>query len=333
MNINNDNPLNELIESSRLPGVMQAFNAVFDHSSVRQLTMMTQGGSSAHMFKFHVNHHHYILRLMGLDQVEKDRKIQIDCAYYAADLNLAPKIYYANEQTGIIIMDFIQGAPLTKPIILNKMPNLLYRLHYSGKMPQPYFAIFPYMSDLISQCLLKTSSIQIIDYLKMIQELMSLLKPYQTFASCHNDLNNENILFDGQEIYLIDFEAAGWEDPYFDLATICQQNCLNQIEEKEFLKNYLGKAPQDFDVAKLILMKQISYCYHVLHFLLHAYEAGITEWNKEIPTFEQWHQDRLKGKYPFNETQNLMLYAMVALNQSQREMRQPAFTEAKKHFF
>lgn len=39
-------------------------------------------------------------------------------------------------------------------------------------------------------------------------------------VSCHNDLKPENILFDGDRIWLVDWEAAFLNDRYCDLAVI-----------------------------------------------------------------------------------------------------------------
>ena len=47
--------------------------------------------------------------------------------------------------------------------------------------------------------------------------------PWQpdTFVSGHNDPNQFNVLYDGDRLWLIDWETAYRNDPYVDLATLC----------------------------------------------------------------------------------------------------------------
>ena len=318
------------IEISRLAQAQKALHTVFNVDEPDELSILTGGGSTAKMFKIKINKHYYVLRMMGLDQPLSDRNIQAICAQYGSTLNIAPHCYYVDAHDGVMICDFIAQQTFTKELILAKMPQLLNKLHYSENMPKPHCVIFPYMNDFIEKLVVITPSQVLIDYLRQIQGMMKVLSKHLELASCHNDLNSENILYDGKQFYLIDFEAAGLEDPYFDLATICQQNCFDENEELTFLTSYLGRRPREAELAKLMLMKQVSYCWHVVHFVQHAYLAGMMDFNDPIPSFKTWYEGRKQGKYSYETTRDLMLYAMVLLQQSLNEMKLPAFSKAVK---
>ena len=322
--------MKDFIESSRLNGTLKAIKTSFNIDTPDEISVLTGGGSTAKMLKFKVNNKYYVLRLMGLDQPIEERDIQVECAQYGTKLNIAPSCYYADAEDGIIIMDYVNQETLTKEIVLQKIPELLNKLHYSKKISPAFCVTFSYMNDFIAKAIKITPSEQIINYYKSIQDIMSILSSHRQLASCHNDLNSENMLYDGKQIYLIDFEAAGLEDPYFDLATVCQQNCFDSTEDFTFLENYLGRKPSDLELSKLALMKQVSYCYHALHFFQHAYNAGMMEFHDKVPTFKQWYHGRKEGKYSYDTTYDLMLYAMVVLNQSLEDMSKPAFIEAKR---
>jgi len=69
---------------------------------------------------------------------------------------------------------------------------------------------------------------------------------------CHGDLSVKNILF-GKKVMLIDWEYAGVNDKYFDLASISLEFKLSDRDEAYFLRAYGGK----IDFKKLDVYKEI----------------------------------------------------------------------------
>ena len=59
----------------------------------------------------------------------------------------------------------------------------------------------------------------------------------------HNDLLPANILDDGQRLWLIDFEYAGFASPLFDLAGAASNAGMEAEESDAFLTAYLGAPP------------------------------------------------------------------------------------------
>lgn len=55
---------------------------------------------------------------------------------------------------------------------------------------------------------------------------------------CHHDWFWENILCDGERLWLIDWEYADWDDPYFDLAGLCIEQGLTFEERTSALALY-----------------------------------------------------------------------------------------------
>ena len=97
-------------------------------------------------------------------------------------------------------------------------------------------------------------------------KLQKLKKFKSNLALTHNDLNPKNLIFTKDRLYLIDFEYAGVNDIYFDLASICVEFRLNKIEQKKFLSYYFVN--QNSNLKKLQLYKEI-------------YQAGVDYWFKK----------------------------------------------------
>jgi len=56
----------------------------------------------------------------------------------------------------------------------------------------------------------------------------------------HNDLLAANILDDGKQLWLIDWEYGGFNSPLFDLAGLASNNGLSQQQEFAMLTQYFG---------------------------------------------------------------------------------------------
>jgi len=57
---------------------------------------------------------------------------------------------------------------------------------------------------------------------------------------CHHDLNPKNIILDKEKVTLIDWEYAGINDRYFDLASAIVEFDLNDRQSNLFLKTYFA---------------------------------------------------------------------------------------------
>jgi thiamine kinase-like enzyme len=72
---------------------------------------------------------------------------------------------------------------------------------------------------------------------------------------CHNDLNPKNCIFSTKGLKLIDWEFAGMNDRYFDLAAISVEFQLVLLDEAYLLALYFGRDgwnKKKFDAYKVI---------------------------------------------------------------------------------
>src|SRR5262249_46378048 len=94
-------------------------------------------------------------------------------------------------------------------------------------------------------------------------------RPDVDLVSSHNDLfKPDNILFDGQRIWLIDWEAAFLNDRYADLAVVANLVVTNEREEKIYLTEYFGQPPDEYRLARFFLAQQVAHMFYAMAFLL-----------------------------------------------------------------
>lgn len=87
-------------------------------------------------------------------------------------------------------------------------------------------------------------------HIYLVDEFKKLYTPDRL---CHNDLVEGNFLFSKNEVYLIDFEYAGQNDFYFDIASFISENNLNYQETVTFLSNYFKNDICNFEKLDVFL--------------------------------------------------------------------------------
>ena len=74
----------------------------------------------------------------------------------------------------------------------------------------------------------------------------------------HNDLLPANFIDDGDKIWLIDFDYAGFNSPLFDLSNLASNNELNEMLERAMLEQYFGSPPDHAKLSSYHAMKCAS---------------------------------------------------------------------------
>ena len=65
-------------------------------------------------------------------------------------------------------------------------------------------------------------------------------------------------MFDGEKLYLIDWEYAGMNDPTFDLAAIINENNLNEEAQTVFLEHYYGGSVSEEQQARVHISRLVA---------------------------------------------------------------------------
>jgi len=322
----------KLIDNDRLCIFKNTVLSIFNGREPQEIGLLN-GGSPSKTYRFLIEDKIYVARLMDLEELAISRQNQVQCLQAAAQLDVAPKCYYADAEAGIVIMEYIENKSIdvTKEWLC-EVADLLRKLHTYNNFPPPHQPLFSYINGLVKSLRALPLNSLLIDYFKNFDEIVSILSPHLIMSPCHNDLNCKNVLFNGKT-YFIDWEAAGMEDPFFDVATICNEFIFNEPQEHYFLQQYFGREPNLKEQAKILLMKQVSYCYLAIHYLQHAVNGGLTLVDEKImdkmPTAREWSLGYKSGKYQQINPDDFLLYALVQIKESLAQMATKQFNEAK----
>jgi Phosphotransferase enzyme family len=183
----------------------------------------------------------------------------------AADAGIAPPLHHADPAAGVAIMDFLPQRPLLEypsgtPGLLHELGGLIARLQTTPTFPP--LGDYPIVVERMV-ALIRGSGLFGAGLLDRHHEGFERIResyPWDAAAavSSHNDPNPTNIVFDGQRLWLIDWEIAFCADPLVDVAITADNFAATPELEAVLLHAWLGRNPTPGIRARLVLMRQFT---------------------------------------------------------------------------
>lgn len=227
-----------------------ALKAAFGRLPSGALQPLRGGASGALTYRFEAEGQPWLLRLeVGRDRF-RDPVRSFACMRTAAEVGVAPPLLHADPASGAAIMAFIAERPLTEfpggaPALVGALGELVRRLQATE--PFPPLGEYPVMLGHMIR-FLAGSSLFAPGLLEPHVEAFEQIRqayPWDGAAlvSGHNDPNPRNILYDGQRLWLVDWELAFRNDPLADLAILADNFAQDPALESALLVAWLGRPP------------------------------------------------------------------------------------------
>ncbi|MCH8167313.1 MAG: phosphotransferase [Proteobacteria bacterium] len=196
----------------------------------------------------------YVVRI-GDDIVEHQvmRFNELAASRAAHAAGLSPAVVH--HQPGVLVLDFIEAVTLDEEAVrtsamLERIVPLVRRCHHQIpehlRGPVLMFWVFHVLKDY-GAALRDGDS----PHLSRLAELMEKADRLQQAVGPidvvfgHNDLLAANFLDDGERLWLIDWDYAGFNSPLFDLGGLASNNGLSEARERWLLETYFETALTD----------------------------------------------------------------------------------------
>ena len=179
---------------------------------------------------------------------------------------ISPEIVHA--EPGALVMRWVDGrtldpADVRDPARLERILENVHRCH-RGIPPHyrgitPIFWVFQVVRDYARTLREEGSRMagRLDDLLARAERLESVVGPVEIVFG-HNDLIAANLIDDGDRIWLIDWEYAGFNSPLFDLGGLASNNELDDGLERWMIERYFGSSPDAARLASYCAMKCAS---------------------------------------------------------------------------
>lgn len=323
----------EVFPAERTAAIDAAIEKAFGGAKVDEVHLLAGGLSAAPVYKLTVNNRPYVMKLDHTQVPGPDgpsEKVAL-----AAQAGIAPALLYRNMDAGITISAFVENKPIRSifsgEALSRKLAEAVKKVHaivYTVPGDDLKATIDHLLAgfrhtnvlsgDIPDECLRRYAE---------IRELYPWADTDQVFS--HNDLNPSNILCDGQDIWIIDWNTAFVNDRYVDLAGIANFFIHMPDQEAVFLQAYFGDDLDDYKKARFYVMRQVSRIIYALIMLQLAAKAKPADYAHDQDVAGVFLKDVGPaigaGKLSLATYEGQFMYGKALLHEAVQQMRTPRF--------
>ena len=241
-----------------------ALSAAFGSAPVGEITAMAGGATTASVYRVEVGARRYLLRIEGEPSPLRNPHQYVSMRI-ATEAGIAPEIHYLDEAARIVVTDFVEHQPLKTypggpPALAQALGELFSRVQ--GTPVFPYYVNY---GDIVARLFAHVRRTGLfaaglldahLDRLELLRETYDA--GASRLVSSHNDPTPNNILFDGERLWLIDWESACRNDPLVDAAIVLGQFARSRELEDVLLRAWFGRAPDEALRARLASVRALT---------------------------------------------------------------------------
>jgi thiamine kinase-like enzyme len=177
-----------------------------------------------------------------------DREVEVFASRAAAATGVAPPVVAHDRAAAVLVIEWVEGRTFTEDDVrdsaqLPRIAAALRRLHGGAPLPVT-FDMFDIQRRYLA--LVRERGFRLPDrYLEFAPVVLEIetalaVRP-QHLVPCHNDLLAANLIDDGERVWIIDYEYAGNNDPYFELGNLWSESNLAPSQLDELVAHYRGR--------------------------------------------------------------------------------------------
>jgi len=187
----------------------------------------------------------YILRTgdANAGEIRPRMSCEPEVLQHAARAGLGPELVHADTDAGLLVTRYVDGrawtsADLQSPAAVESLAELLRAIH---ELPGTGEALdLAGFAEAYRERLVGLS-----EYVQTADRCMALIASATSTAEqracCHNDVVAANVI-EGRGLRLIDWEYAGDNEPFFDLASVIGYHDLPEASAEVLLQAYTGRS-------------------------------------------------------------------------------------------
>ncbi|HEY0521614.1 MAG TPA: phosphotransferase [Ilumatobacteraceae bacterium] len=222
------------------------------------------GGITNRNFVVTADSGQYVVRIPGerTELLGIDRAYEAEAARRASELGIGPRVLGMLEGVGTLVTELVDGHHLEPTPFAERVGDvvdLVHQFHHSGALGGafPIHRVVEWHArDASARGVMPPKA-----YERLHQQSRRIESAFARaptpLVPCHNDLLPANVLFDADRVWLLDFEYAGMNDVFFDLANLSVNSDLGHDADERVLTLYFGRV-STAAWARLQLMKMMS---------------------------------------------------------------------------
>ena len=230
------------------------------------IVRVAAGLSGAGVHRVDANGRVFVLKVAGDGTSTDEWRRKVTVQRLAADAGLAPRIVHTDETRRAVVSEFVAddgflarlGDPRTRAGAIVQIGQTVRRVH---ALPIPAGVEESSARDLFRRIWSGLEGSSFVP--TFVRQAMERVLAEQPPASdrglvlSHNDVNPTNLVHDGERLLFVDWDTAGANDPYYDLATASVFLRMDAAHRRTLLSAYEGEAveriPPRFDYNRRLM--------------------------------------------------------------------------------
>ncbi len=235
----------------RRPGIDEVLERVTLWRGRTVRAQRLSGGLTNENFLVEADGARYVVRIPGAETelLAVDRRNERHNAEAAATTGVSPRVLEYLDDVCVMVLEYIEGETMSgerlrDPANIPRIAASLRRLHAGPRFLRD-FDMFRTVEYYLGIC--DERGIRIPDGyrdrepdVRAVERALSA-RPLPT-VPCHNDLLAENYIDDGAQLWIVDFEYSGNNDPCFELGDTAQECGFDDDEREALCEAYFGEA-------------------------------------------------------------------------------------------
>ena len=253
------------------------------------------GGITNHNLRMCLGGADVVVRLCaeGVDILGIDRSVEDVATRRAATLGIGPEVVAYYPELQVLVTRWVEGgevpaAELREPGVLARIAGALRTFHAGPSLGKAF--------DVVTLARRQVAAARDPDP-RLTQAIQlgaridaALTGDEHTRVPCHNDLLGANFVGTGDGLRIVDWEYAGMNDRYFDLANFSVNNELSEDDDRVLLGAYFGTV-DDRRFAALRLTRVLS---DLREAAWGAVQDGRSQLDFDYAAYSREHADRLE---------------------------------------
>jgi thiamine kinase-like enzyme len=193
----------------------------------------------------------YVVRIPGAstELLAVDRANERHNAAAASTTGVSPRVVEVLEDDDVMVIAYVEGTTMSaerlrEPVMASRIASSLRRLHAGPRFLKD-FDMFRLTERYLRVCGERDYRIPegFDDHRAQVTEIERALgaRPLPS-VPCHNDLLAENYIDDGVQLWIVDFEYSGNNDPTFELGDTAQECGFDADQRARLCEAYFGEA-------------------------------------------------------------------------------------------
>lgn len=241
------------------------------------------GGNVNQSYRIRQGETQYLLRINGKQSsyLKPSRAQEIEASTRAGELGISPRVLAATEE--YLLTEFIDAPSLPDGQCRKEGPIQLYtrelkRIHREIAIADhTVFSGFDLNDRFLEHALRFGVSVpkEFSKIMKISDRIRAGRESDPAYGKifCHNDYWQNNLLYDGNSISVIDWELCGYGDIYFDLARIPYLVPFSYEEEKLLLSSYF----EHFEEEQWKTLQEMKYVVNVSEAVWAYFQLGLND--------------------------------------------------------